>query len=138
MDTSIITTFRFRPWHKNIGVENYTEMLGFSKSEIHLRGATIIKRTYRPGSTSCNIFKVAASGSNPSIRNFARQRCRKDSIRLGTKSCESHQCVCGATVESNGHHGFSCIKMLGKYGRHAKIPLNSISLLNIFVVVFPP
>ena len=31
-------------------------------------------------------------------------------IRLGTALCEKHTCKCGATGESNGHHGLSCKK----------------------------
>lgn len=42
-------------------------------------------------------------------------------LRLGSKVCEPHLCVCGNMVNSNGHHGLSCNKMLGKYARHNEI-----------------
>jgi len=42
-------------------------------------------------------------------------------IRLGTALCEKHPCKCGAIVESNGHHGLSCIKGAGRQQRHGML-----------------
>lgn len=42
-------------------------------------------------------------------------------LRLGNKTCEAHTCVCGAIVESNGHHALSCSLSKGKYSRHLEI-----------------
>src|SRR5688572_14720194 len=42
-------------------------------------------------------------------------------IRLGTALCEKHTCKCGVIVESNGHHGFSCIKGAGRQHRHGML-----------------
>jgi hypothetical protein len=42
-------------------------------------------------------------------------------IRLGTALCEKHTCKCGAIVESNGLHGFSCAKGAGRQQRHGMI-----------------
>jgi len=42
-------------------------------------------------------------------------------IRLGTALCEKHTCKCGVIVESNGHHGFSCVKGAGRQHRHGML-----------------
>lgn len=42
-------------------------------------------------------------------------------LRLGCSVCEPHQCICGARVESNGHHGLSCVRCAGRFSRHHSI-----------------
>lgn len=42
-------------------------------------------------------------------------------LRLGCSLCEPHQCLCGATVEANGHHGLSCGRCAGRFPRHQSI-----------------
>ena len=42
-------------------------------------------------------------------------------IRLGTKLCEPHNCICGASVDARGLHGLSCKKVSGRHQRHAMI-----------------
>lgn len=42
-------------------------------------------------------------------------------LRLGSKVCEAHRCVCGVTVEENGHHGLSCQRCAGRLPRHHSI-----------------
>ena len=39
-------------------------------------------------------------------------------LRLGTKLCEPHVCICGSAVDPRGHHGLSCRKSSGRTSRH--------------------
>jgi len=39
-------------------------------------------------------------------------------LRLESKLCEPHECVCGSSVESRGHHGLSCRRSSGRSSRH--------------------
>ena len=40
---------------------------------------------------------------------------------LGSPLCHPHQCICGVTVESNGHHGLACKKQSGRRSRHDQV-----------------
>lgn len=42
-------------------------------------------------------------------------------LRLGSKVCEAHRCVCGTILEENGHHGLSCNRCAGRFPRHHSI-----------------
>ncbi|XP_047996387.1 uncharacterized protein LOC125234221 [Leguminivora glycinivorella] len=42
-------------------------------------------------------------------------------LRLGSKVCNVHRCICGASVEENGHHGLSCLRCAGRFPRHHSI-----------------
>ena len=42
-------------------------------------------------------------------------------LRLGSKICLQHQCICGAQVLSDGHHGLSCKKSAGRFARHSQV-----------------
>ena len=42
-------------------------------------------------------------------------------LRLGCAICETHACLCGATVDSLGQHALSCKKNAGRVQRHAWI-----------------
>ena len=42
-------------------------------------------------------------------------------LRLGSKVCHTHTCVCGKLVSSNGYHGLSCKKSSGRHPRHSHI-----------------
>jgi hypothetical protein len=42
-------------------------------------------------------------------------------LRLGAKMVVEHTCRCGAKVESNGHHGLSCMRSAGRHMRHAQV-----------------
>ena len=39
-------------------------------------------------------------------------------LRLGCKICQSHTCICGATVDVYGRHALSCSKSAGRLSRH--------------------
>ena len=41
-------------------------------------------------------------------------------LRLGTKICESHKCVCGQLVDPWGRHGLSCRNAKGTQSRHSQ------------------
>ena len=41
-------------------------------------------------------------------------------LRLGSRICEPHQCICGAAVNDNGIHGLSCRRNGGRAARHAE------------------
>ena len=41
-------------------------------------------------------------------------------LRLGTKICESHKCVCGQLVDPCGRHGLSCRNAKGTHSRHSQ------------------
>lgn len=43
------------------------------------------------------------------------------SLRLGCKICHIHQCICGETVDSYGHHPLSCTKSQGRFSRHSSV-----------------
>ena len=40
------------------------------------------------------------------------------SLRLGSKLCEPHECICGSSVDPRGHHGLSCCRSSGRTSRH--------------------
>ena len=40
-------------------------------------------------------------------------------FRLGTNTCEPHQCVCGTTVDARGLHGLCCRKSAPRHQRHS-------------------
>jgi len=42
-------------------------------------------------------------------------------LRLGTKLCEEHQCLCGAKVDPDGIHGLACRRSAGRSSRHYAI-----------------
>ena len=42
-------------------------------------------------------------------------------LRLGSKSCEPHTCICGNAVDARGLHGLSCKKVPGKHHRHSML-----------------
>ena len=42
-------------------------------------------------------------------------------LRLGTKLCESHTCVCGHLVDPLGRHGLSCRNARGTFPRHSHV-----------------
>jgi hypothetical protein len=42
-------------------------------------------------------------------------------LRLGTKLCEPHLCICGTTVDYRGYHGLSCRRSSGRTSRHNHI-----------------
>ena len=42
-------------------------------------------------------------------------------LRLGSKICERHKCVCGKDVTEDGWHGLSCLKSAGRFSRHSKL-----------------
>jgi hypothetical protein len=41
--------------------------------------------------------------------------------RLGADIEEAHDCICGARVEKNGHHGLACKKSTGRHPRHSML-----------------
>jgi len=43
------------------------------------------------------------------------------SLRIGCPAVHEHTCVCGATVQTNGHHGLSCLKSAGRQSRHTSV-----------------
>ena len=42
-------------------------------------------------------------------------------LRLGSKLCHPHKCICGVMVESNGRHGLACKKQMARRSRHDQI-----------------
>ena len=42
-------------------------------------------------------------------------------LRLGSKLCHPHTCICGAKVESNGWHGLTCKMQMGRRSRHDQV-----------------
>ena len=42
-------------------------------------------------------------------------------LRLGSKKCERHKCVCGKDVTENGWHGLSYLKSAGRFSRHSNL-----------------
>ena len=51
-------------------------------------------------------------------------------LRLGSKICERHKCVCGKDVIEDGWHCLSCLKSAGRFFRHSN--------LNAFICAIPP
>ena len=41
-------------------------------------------------------------------------------MRIGSTLCHPRTCFCGKTVESNGRHGLSCEKQIGRHSRHSE------------------
>ena len=42
-------------------------------------------------------------------------------LRLGSKICGRHKCVCGKDVTEDGWHGLSCLKSAGRFSRHSNL-----------------
>ena len=42
-------------------------------------------------------------------------------LRLGSKICERHKCVCGKDVTEDGWHGLSCLKSAARFPRHSNL-----------------
>ena len=42
-------------------------------------------------------------------------------LRLGSKICERHKCVCGKDVTEDGWHGLPCLKSAGRFSRHSNL-----------------
>ena len=42
-------------------------------------------------------------------------------LRLGSKICERHKCVCEKDVTEDGWHGLSCLKSAGRFSRHSNV-----------------
>ena len=42
-------------------------------------------------------------------------------LRLGSKICELHKCVCGKDVTEDGWLGLSCLKSAGRFSRHSNL-----------------
>ena len=42
-------------------------------------------------------------------------------LRLGTKICEPHTCICGQLVDPLGRHGLSCRLACGTHSRHKRV-----------------
>ena len=42
-------------------------------------------------------------------------------LRLGSKICERHKCVCGKDVTEDSWHGLSCLKSAGRFSRHSNL-----------------
>jgi hypothetical protein len=62
-------------------------------------------------------------------------------LRIGTPLVRAHRCVCGAEVESNGHHGLKCKKSAGRHRRHAQandVLLRAIRSTDTHVELEPP
>lgn len=56
-------------------------------------------------------------------------------IRLGLAICKRHNCICGSPVDVTGGHGLSCLKISGRYSRHAV--LNDIIKRGLSTAGFP-
>jgi hypothetical protein len=62
-------------------------------------------------------------------------------LRLGCDVCERHLCICGSTVESNGHHALSCRRCAGRFPRHHAlndIVRRALVSANIPCILEPP
>lgn len=57
-------------------------------------------------------------------------------LRLGSKICQKHTCICGTVVQENGIHGLSFQKSAGRNPRH--IELNNIVHRSFMSVNVPP
>ena len=42
-------------------------------------------------------------------------------LRLGSKTCERHKCVCGKYVTDDGWYGPSCLIRAGRFARHSNL-----------------
>ena len=42
-------------------------------------------------------------------------------LRLGSKICERHKCVCGKDVSEDGWHSLSCLKSAGRFSRPSNL-----------------
>ena len=42
-------------------------------------------------------------------------------LRLDSKICKRHQCLCGKDVTEDGWHGFSCLKKAERFSRHSSL-----------------
>ena len=42
-------------------------------------------------------------------------------LRLGSRICAPHRCVCGTEVVDPGYHGLSCRRSAGRWSRHAAL-----------------
>ena len=61
-------------------------------------------------------------------------------LRLGSKLCKRHKCVCGKDVNEDGWHGFSCLKSAGRFSRHSNMNAfikRSLSSTHILSVLEP-
>ena len=56
-------------------------------------------------------------------------------LRLGSKICERHKCVCGKNVTEDGWHGLSCLKSAGRFSRHSN-PYKAESIIYSHSVCF--
>lgn len=62
-------------------------------------------------------------------------------LRLGCDVCEPHLCICGAMVESSGHHALSCCRCAGRFPRHHAlndIVRRALVSANVPCVLEPP
>ncbi|CAG9131822.1 unnamed protein product [Plutella xylostella] len=62
-------------------------------------------------------------------------------LRLGCDICEQHHCICGALVDSRGHHGLSYPKCAGRFPRHHALNdliKRAMVMANIPCVLEPP
>ncbi|XP_047999651.1 uncharacterized protein LOC125236770 [Leguminivora glycinivorella] len=62
-------------------------------------------------------------------------------FRLGCDVCIPHKCICGSTVEANGHHALSCRRCAGRFPRHHAlndIVRRALVSANIPCVLEPP
>ena len=61
-------------------------------------------------------------------------------LRLGSKICERHKCVCGKDVTEDGWHGLSCLKSAGRFSRQSNLNAlikQSLSSIHILSVLEP-
>jgi hypothetical protein len=62
-------------------------------------------------------------------------------LRLGSKLCEPHECICCTQVEENGLHGLSCRKSAGRFSRHSllnDIVRRTLGSVHIPALLEPP
>ena len=62
-------------------------------------------------------------------------------MRLGSRMCSSHTCVCGEMVDERGLHGLACKKSAGRFSRHASLNdtiKRTLSSIAIPSVLEPP
>ena len=61
-------------------------------------------------------------------------------LRLGSKICVRHKCVCGKDVTEDGWHGLTCLKSAGRFSRHSNLNAlikQSLSSTHILSVLKP-
>ena len=90
-----------------------------------------ILEAVRDPSDKARLLAVSAPGSSDWLHALPISSCglRLDDeairvavgLRLGTKLCEPHQCICGNTVDPRGHHCLSCRRSSGRTSRHHNI-----------------